>query len=217
MSKTLTRFDEVTRSLGHVKFMTERQALVLRSLIEETEAQDILEIGFYRGKSSAYIGAILEDRGKGSLLTIDRRSGAARKPGIADLLRRMSLEHRVTPVFAHRSFTWELQKLIADGAGARFDFCYFDGGHTWDDTGFGFLLVHLLLRPGGVILFDDMNWTIEHSSSYSKKKELLETFSPDERTAPTVRRVWDLILPTLGYTDQREITDLGWAMARKPC
>ncbi|MEZ4597942.1 MAG: hypothetical protein R3C32_14675 [Chloroflexota bacterium] len=45
------------------------------------DLRDLLEIGFYQGKSSAYIGAILEDRGgPGHLLTIDRGDRARNPP-----------------------------------------------------------------------------------------------------------------------------------------
>lgn len=149
MSITKTRFDEITERFGQVQYMKEAQARVLRDLIVEKDARDVLEVGFYQGKSSAYIAAILEDLGRGSLVTVDRRDPTAGKTNITSLLGQAGLSHRVQVIQAHRSFTWELQKLIADRAGPRFDFCYFDGGHTWDDTGFGFTLVNQLLRPGG--------------------------------------------------------------------
>lgn len=210
------RFDEITARFGAVKYMNETQARVLRELIAEEDAADILEIGFYQGKSSAYVAAILEDRGRGRLVTIDRRDPNAGRINIAGLLRDSGLAHRVEVIRAHRSFTWELQKLIAQGGGPRFDLCYFDGGHTWDDTGFGFLLVHLLLRPGGLIVFDDMDWTIDRSPSYAKHPERAAGFSAEERGAQTVRLVWDLLAPAFGYTGLREIPKIGWGLARKP-
>ncbi len=120
-------------------------------------------MGFLHGKSSAYLAAILEDLGRGHLTTIDRKAAQEFEPNIFNTLERVGLSHRVTPIFAHRSHTWELCKMIQSGQGPRFDFCYFDGGHTWDVTGFGFVLVDLLLKPGGWILFDDLDWTIAHS------------------------------------------------------
>ena len=53
--------------------------------------------------------AILEERGKGHLTTIDLAATThTRSPTIFELLRKLNLEHRVTPVLAHRSYTWEL-------------------------------------------------------------------------------------------------------------
>ncbi len=210
------KYDEITERYSEIRFMKEKQARVLRELIVESGARDILEIGFFHGKSSIYIAAILEDLGEGTLVTIDQRSALKRDPTIHDLLRMTGLERRVQPIIAHRSFTWELQKMIAGGTGPRFDLCYFDGGHTWDNTGFGVLLVDMLLRPGGILVLDDMNWKVRGSPAYKNKPKLLGRFSEDEAVAPTVRRTWDLILPHLGYREMREIPDLRWGVARKP-
>lgn len=212
---TDSKFDEITAKFGKVKYMNEARARVLRDLIVEFDAADILEVGFFQGKSSAYIGAMLEDRRKGSLVTIDRRSAEGRKPNIHDLLREAQLTHRVEPRFAFRSFTWELLKLIRDGQGPRFDFCYFDGGHTWDETGFGFTLVDQLLRPGAVIVFDDMDWSIDGSASYQNHPKRAAPYSPDETAARTVRLVWDTLVPAFGYTRIREIPKVSWGVARK--
>jgi predicted O-methyltransferase YrrM len=212
----MTKFDEITRDFGKVKYMNEARARILRGLIEERDAADILEIGFFRGKSSLYIAAMLEDRGRGALTTIDRQSAAGLKPNIHDLLGQAGLAHRVRPLFAHRSFTWELMKLAREEPRPRFDLCYFDGGHTWDDTGFGFVLVDMLLRPGGTVVFDDIDWSIEHSSAYSKNPKRMARYSEDERAAKTVRLVWDLLVPEYGYAHVREFPEIGWAVARKP-
>jgi predicted O-methyltransferase YrrM len=212
----MAKFDEITRNFGKIKYMNEARARILRRLIEEQDASDILEIGFFRGKSSLYIGAMLEDRGKGTLTTIDRQSAAKLKPNIHDLLGQAGLAHRVRPIFAYRSFTWEIMKLARSEPRPQFDLCYFDGGHTWDDTGFGFVLVDLLLRPGGTIVFDDVDWSIEHSAAYGKDPKRMALYSEDERAARTVRLVWDMLVPEFGYAQVREIAEVGWAVARKP-
>jgi predicted O-methyltransferase YrrM len=83
----LTKFDEVTQRFGDVKYMGEQQAAFLRDFIVKRELRDVLEIGFYQGKSSSYIAAILEDRGgPGHLTTLDRMAAKQKSPGIDDLL-----------------------------------------------------------------------------------------------------------------------------------
>lgn len=210
-----THFDGVTQLFSAVKRIDEERALILRELIRQSDARDILGIGFHQGKSSAYIAAILEDLGRGSLVAIEKRDPAAGKVNLAQLLSKTGLSHRVKAIQAHRSVTWELQKMIADGGGPRFDFCHFDGNHTWDDAGFGFTLVNLLLRPGGVIVFTDIDWTIDRSPAMGRHPERAARFSADERAAQTVRRVWETLVPLSGYTDLREFPKVGWAMARK--
>ena len=215
--KNATNFARVTERFSQVKYMNERRARIMRDLTHRFGARHIIEIGFFRGKSSAYIGAILEDQGAGKLTTIDRLTAdRLPEPNIHNLIRELGLSHRVEPIFAHRSFTWELSKLMRMDPTPRFDLCYFDGGHTWDDTGFGFTLVNYLLKPGGVIVFDDINWTISGSKSYKRDSELMSRFSEDERACQSVRLVWDTLVPLMGYTRIEEIASAGWAVAQKP-
>ena len=120
-------------------------------------------------------------------------------------------------LYAHRSYTWELAKMIQATPRPQFDLCYFDGGHTWDVTGFGFVLVDMLLRPGGCIVFDDLPWTIE-----AAQQDMVEVPShwsavdSDESSTPAVKLVFDTLVPHLGYTDSRIVNDGQWGVARKP-
>jgi len=212
----MSKFEEITERFATVKYMNAARAEILRDLILRTDASDILEIGFYQGKSSLYIAGALEDLGRGHLVTIDREAAKRHAPNIHDLLAAAGLAHRVTPVFAFRSFTWELQKLIDCDPRPQFDLCYFDGGHTWDETGFGFLLVDLLLRPGGVIVFDDMNWTVAGSAAYGRNPGKSANYSPDEAEARSVERVWDLLVPERGYQRLARLDRIHWGVARKP-
>lgn len=212
----MDKFDLVTQQYENIPYMKHEQAVILRDLIHKEGAKDILEIGFYQGKSSAYIAAVLEDQGDGSLTTLDRKSAKRHDPNIEKLLQDIGLMHRVTPIYCHRSYTWELQKLLNTPNRPQFDFCYFDGGHTWDSTGFGVLLVDMLLRPGGVLLLDDMDWSIERSPHHRKNPKLGAKYSAGERTAKPVRLVWDTILPHLGYSHIREYKAQRWGTARKP-
>ena len=202
---------------GSIDYMRHSEASLIRDFIIEQQARDILEIGFFHGKSSAYFAAILEDLGQGHLVTIDRDSARKREPNIDQVLSALGLVHRVTPIYAERSYTWELAKMIRATPRPQFDLCYFDGGHTWDATGFGFVLVDLLLRPGGWIVFDDLEWTIEAATrSIARTPKHWLDCSADEQATPAVRMVFDILVPHLGYTQQHEVNDGQWGIARKP-
>lgn len=212
----MNNVERVSRQFKDVPYMREDQASVLRELIEKHDAKDILEIGFYHGKSSAYIAAILEDlRRDGHLVTIDREPAKNMDPNILTVLEQVGLQKRVTPIFAHRSYTWEMKRLIVEEPRRQFDLCYFDGGHTWDNTGFGVLLVDMLLRPGGIIVMDDMNWSIATSPAYKNRPASTSKYDDDEQSAMPVRLVWDYLLPHLGYTQLEEKTKLKWGVAQK--
>ena len=185
----------------------------LREFIVKRDLRDLLEIGFYQGKSSAYIAAILEDRGgPGHLTTFDRMSAKEKTPGIDDLLGELGLSHRVTASFAERSYTWELGRMIKDGQRELYDFCYFDGGHTWDYTGFGFLLADMLLKPGGWIIFDDLDWTLDSSEPGQFGKSGHDVFGADELSTATVRMVFDTIVPYMGYGSLSEKKKFHWGI-----
>ena len=213
----MNNFERVRSNFEDLPYMRHREATLIRNFIIEHDVRDILEIGFYHGKSSAYFAAILEDLGRGHLVTIDLGSARHRDPNIEQVLSAVDLAHRVSPIFAERSYTWEMAKMIRSQRNPQFDLCYFDGGHTWDVTGFGFLLVDLLLRPGGWIVFDDLKWTID--SAIPEMKNVPEHWlacSAEERATPAVQLVFDLLVPHLGYTERRIVNRGQWGIARKP-
>jgi len=216
----MNKFDECTQKYEKLPYMNRARALYMRDFIKRSDISNILEIGFFHGKSSAYFAAILEDQGSGHLTTIDMNNAKNRNPNIFDVIQSLNLSHRVTPLFAQRSHTWELAKLIQMNPRPQFDFCYFDGGHTWDVTGFGFLLVDMLLKPGAWIAFDDMDWTISKSIIHNldirpKLEETYKNYSLDEKESTGVRMVYELIGPHLNYTNFFEEKKFGWGFAQK--
>jgi predicted O-methyltransferase YrrM len=213
----MTNFELVNEKLRNLQYMRESQAVIMRDFIHEHDVRSILEIGFYKGKSTAYFAAILEDLGEGHVVTIDKEFAQKYEPNISETLDSVGLSHRVTSIFAHRSHTWELGKLASEAPKQQFDMCYFDGGHTWDVTGFGFVLVDMLLRPGGWIVFDDLDWTITKSLKRNPSRaKSYRNYSQDEKDACGVRMVFELLAPSFGYKDLREDRTAGWGFARKP-
>lgn len=213
----MNKFSEVSQKYNTLKFMNESRADYMRSFFISHNIKDVLEIGFFHGKSSAYFAAILEDLGAGHLTTIDMVSAKNRKPNIFDVLDSLQLAHRVTALLAERSYTWELSKLIRMNPRPQFDFCYFDGGHTWDMTGFGFLLVDILLKPGGWIVFDDLDWSLsKHIILDPQVREVkYKSYSMDEKDAAGVRMVFELIVPHLQYCNIFEERKFSWGFAQK--
>lgn len=213
----MNKLNAVKESFGDLEYMQHREAEFMRDFIVKHDSRDILEIGFYHGKSSAYFAAILEDLGRGHLVTIDLETARQREPNIEQVLSSLELAHRVTPVFVERSYTWEMAKMIRAQPRPLFDLCYFDGGHTWDGTGFGFVLVDMLLRPGGWIIFDDLEWTIDNATREMRNvPKSWRVCSPDERATAAVGLVFQFLVPHLGYEKMRIVNGGRWGIARKP-
>jgi predicted O-methyltransferase YrrM len=210
-----TCLGDVAEVTAGVPFMDMEQAETLRHHIRRHDIRDVLELGFAHGVSSCYLAASLKEQGRGHLTTVDRRRARDRDPNIEELARRLDLTEWITPVYAHTTFTWELMKLLEEDQTPRFDLCYFDGGHSWDDTGFGFLLVDRLLRPEGWVLFDDMDWTYAASPTLSDL-DWVQAMSEEERTTPQVRKVYELLVrPPPHCGDLRTTRNGSWGWARK--
>ena len=192
-------FDQIDRHLKALPFIYSSRARSLYDFVIENECRDILELGFAHGKSSCYLAAAVQELGSGSVLTIDLETSRSRSPNIETLLEQTGLSDWVQPVYATRSFTWELMKVIesatVDGrCRPRFDFCFLDAGHTWDTTGFGFFLVEKLLKPGGWLLFDDLRWTMASSRnskcSGGRPPNSAKTRPPQHRSEKYSRSWW---------------------------
>ena len=216
--KSNSNFEEVLQKLHGLPFMRPAQAKWLNKLITTKKLYSVLEIGFHHGKSTALIAATLADAGQGELISIDRNLSLKLVPEAGELLRELNLDVTVKLIHAERSYTWELSKLIAMDHPPKFDICYFDAGHEWDSTALGFLLVDRLIKPGGWIVFDDLDWTIQNSlkrRGLIAKATRFHNYSQDEISTPAVRRVFELLVPTEGYEEIQSVEGLGWGVARK--
>lgn len=210
--------EEICKELENIPYMKYRQAEIIKIFINDYNYRDAIELGFYHGKSSVLIASIFEEIGEGHLITFDLESARNREPNILQLLSNYNLSHRVTPIFCERSYTWELAKIIRKTQEPIYDFCYLDGAHTWDSTGFGFFLIDMLLKPGGMIIFDDINWTINKSPAYKKAltegKDPYYQYSEDEKNAPAIRMVMEELVQPRGYVC-KEIKEVQWGIAVK--
>ncbi len=199
------QLQSVADHVGDLPYMTLKKAERLRSILLKYGCGQLLELGFFHGVSSMYMAAILDETGGGKLTTIDKTIVKDKSPNIEQLAAELGLESYVEPIFEERTYLWRLMKFIEEGR--KFDFCYLDGGHNWSDTGFGFYLVDQLLEEGGLILFDDFNWTAEG-------KQWAANWPLEEQQTSPVERTWELLVGNHpGY--KRLWVKGGWALARK--
>ena len=211
----MTTIYDVEREFGHLQWMKLRRAEQLRSLFKEYDIKKCLELGFYLGKSSAFISSILSEMGRGHLTTIDLLSAKNNHPNIEQLLNKLNLPKLVKIYYESKSYTWRLMKMIENNH-PLFDFCYIDGGHTWDDTGFAFFLVDKLLKPGGWIVFDDINYNFANSiKSKEKTPDWMKKMTKEELETKQVRKVWELLVKKHpNYKNFKEDGDWGFAQKK---
>lgn len=205
--------DEVQLIVGNTPHMSRDQADRMATFIADHRIRTILELGFKHGVSTCFIAAALARTTGGSIVTIDLESARTLSPNIEQLLERIGERDRVEVFYEPTSYTWRLMKFLEKDPTPRFDLCYLDGAHNWFVDGLAFFLVHRLLRPGGWIIFDDLDWTYE-SSPTLKNTEYVRKMPEDERTTAQVERIYELLVKT--HPEFEEFRrEAGWAYARR--
>lgn len=191
----------------------------LGQFVRHIGAREVLELGTGHGGSACWLATGLRLNGGGTLTTIDRDTA----PPIAQLLKSAGVADMTRVVRASRSYTLELMRLIQANTtdhrcSPQFDFCFVDGAHNWDTDGFAFFLVEKLLRPGGWLVFDDLDWTYETCLSLAPvDAEVARVMSPEERSTPQIGDVFELLVRQHpGFDVVRGFRVHGWARKSGP-
>ena len=214
------RFEEVAARVEGIPFMSPELGRRVYDHVRASRPEQLLELGTAHGVSAAYMAAALEANGYGQLTTVDH-GGAVYDPPPEEVLERAGLAHRVTIVRAHSSYNWFLKEqleLASDESGnptPRYDFCYLDGSKNFNLDGLAVVLIEKLLRPGGWLLMDDLEWTYQDNPWIEPVGEgrPLGPLSDSERTEPHLRAVFELIVKQHpSFTRfRREDEWYGWA------
>ncbi len=207
----LTQVEQVVRGLP---FMTIGQAERLTTLMLDNGCTRVLELGIMHGVSTCYLAAALDGTGRDwSITSIDNMTAIDRKPNVEQLLDELGLRERVTVHYETSSYIWRLMKLIEEHPEPIFDLCYLDGAHNWPDDGFAFFLVDRLLRPGGWIVLDDIDWSYATSPALSRT-DFVTAMPEEQRTMQQVRKVFDLLVKRHPSYGEFSVSD-GWGFAQK--
>ena len=208
-------FDTIADIVDGHPHMDRRAGRRLYDHVVENQHRNVLELGTYHGVSTCYLAAAVDEVGDGHVMTMDREIALRLDPNVLQLLEMTGLADRVTPVFAKVSFTWELKRLLERSDPPTFDFAFLDAGHMWDVTGFAFFLVDRLLRPGGWMLFDDLNWSVAASQSVSEK-DWARQLPQEEREAKQVEAVFRILVEEDPRYETKQEGNWGWAHKSVP-
>ena len=214
-------FEAVAAAVAGVPFMSPEQGRIVYDHVRATRPAEALELGTAHGVGAAYMAAALADNNSGRLVTVDFE-GARYDPAPEAVLARAGVADRVDVVRRFSSYTWWLKEQVAarsDAAGncePRFDFVYLDGAKNFTVDGLAVVLVEKLLRPGGWLLMDDLDWTYAQDPSREATDGIVHReLSEPERTEPHLRAVFDLIVAQHPSFTELRVQDEWWGWARK--
>ncbi len=161
----LSTFDGVAAAVAGVPFMSPEQGRVVYDHVRATRPAEVLELGTAHGVGAAYMAAALRRQRRRAAGHRRLRRARATTPRPEQVLARAGVADRVEVVREFSSYTWWLKEQVQARSDAhgncepRFDFVYLDGAKNWTVDGLAVVLVEKLLRPGGWLLMDDLDWT----------------------------------------------------------
>jgi predicted O-methyltransferase YrrM len=203
--------DKILHHVEGIPVMNYEQGKTLTDFILKNQLRNILELGFRHGVSTCYIAGALDELGGGTVTTIDLEKAKSFQPNIEQMINGIGLGKYVRIYYEPASYLWRLMKMIEESSEPLFDLCYLDGAHSWYTDGFAFFLVDRLLKPGGWIIFDDLNWTFAESMGDCDD---VKKMPKEQRETPQVRKIYELLVkPHPDYGDFMITED--WAYARK--
>jgi len=192
---------------------------VLRSIhgfIIENDVRECIELGTAFGATACVMAAAVQELGKGKVVTMDIQ---LTQPSVMALREHVGLPEDAIEVIVDKlGYNWYLADLIqkqTDNSGyckPLFDFCLLDGSHEWTQDALAFLLIAKLLKPGGWIAFDDINFCFNMMPNVEQTQ--YAKYSDKERETFQLKMVYDLVVrPHPDFRDFK-ITDegrIGWA------
>jgi predicted O-methyltransferase YrrM len=166
--------------------ISQREGVLIQKIIYDTRPKNTLEIGLAYGISALFICEALKNVNGTRHLIIDPNQNGGEWGDSWDgvglyNLKRAGYEDLVEFI-AQPSFQ-ALPQLVA--AGRQVDFAFIDGWHTFDYTLVDFFYIDKMLRVGGVIVFDDVDWpSIRKVCRYVSTNYSYDVISDNKATLP---------------------------------
>ena len=154
----------------------------------EATIENVLEIGCYEGRATVWLCENVLKAGAAYSI-IDTFKGSPTEPGMAHIV--SQVEQGISKIeenFLHNiSFFNDInfdihrgysQKVLATFEHKEvYDLIYIDASHRSDDTFVDAYFAHKLLKPGGLLIFDDFGWKDPSDLSPVNSPELaIKTF-----------------------------------------
>ena len=150
----------------------------------------VAEIGVGIGATSLAIARTLGNRGELHLFDIEPTVRAVASDLLAEGFDNI---HPHANSDRHwDSYNWTLGTMLLSGMGPTFDYVYLDGARTFVTDALAFFLCDRLLRPSGLIEFNDYDGTYDGSKLMVGTRDQLMT--AEQMATPQVAMVVDLFV-----------------------
>jgi predicted O-methyltransferase YrrM len=155
------------------------------------------EIGVYQGDTTIEVARMLELDATIQLFDFEHRIKDVEDRLKADpILAKKDIFIRLTPNtdLTYDSYNWSLAHCLMEQL--SYDFVFIDGAHTFHHDGMAFMLIDKMLRPGGIIVFDDQEWTMATSKTMNPEvyPEITQQYTEDQICALQVKMIIELLV-----------------------
>lgn len=204
--KLLERLDQATLKMpwSHNRFCH-----LLFDMALTFEQPQILEVACCYGKATVYLAAAALGKG-GKVYTTDNLRLEWNGRTVCDLLETLGLSNWCDVTFEEDA-RWYLLDLFTTRPHKWLDLAFVDASHSIEIDSFIILAAWTHLRPGGVLILDDLDWT---SAEHGSPDPL---FNRPER--PHVRILYDYVRSLPDVNEAREWgkdeVEWSWGFVRK--
>lgn len=215
---------DIAARIADLPYTSPRKGSLLVDLVREHDSRRILELGIAHGGGTSYLAAAVHGREGASVTAVDLAS-ADFAPSAEEVVASFGFGDMVTVLREKSSYTWFLKKEIERRTDANgvcqpaYDFVFIDGPKDWTNDGATFFMVDKLLAPGGVIVFDDYQWSYRGDEKRRGKAHergyVFPEMSEDEFAQAHVEAIFRLlVMQHPSYGDFRIVNE-ELAVARK--
>jgi|APAra7269096613_1048513.scaffolds.fasta_scaffold01359_14 predicted O-methyltransferase YrrM len=171
--------------------------LTLRHVLNNNEYPRVAQIGVGVGATTLAMAKMMRNRGELHIFdyveTVTELTRDLKNKGIQNI--RPHGHSRKTL----DSYNWSLAPLLLDIKSRKakaFDFVFLKGEHNFPTDGLAVALCIRMLKSGGYILIDDLNWTYDSSRTMhpAKNLQVSQRFTTKQTATQQLRLVCELFL-----------------------
>jgi predicted O-methyltransferase YrrM len=156
----LMRYSEILKhidqSSGDIPFTHTQACHLLFHLAVSFVRPQIVEVACGYGKATLYL-AVAAKAKQGHLWTVDVAAPRWNGRNAEELIRRHTLQN-YCDIMLDQDARWFLLDVFKKRPNYWIDLAYVDASHTVEDDSFVALALWTHLRPGGLLVFDDLDW-----------------------------------------------------------